>query len=138
VSRAATLQLIGGPTALIAYGGLRILTDPTFDPPGEHRTSGSPVVLTKLAGPAVAADDLGPVDVVLLSHDHHADNLDASGRALLAQAGRVLTTTAGAERLGGGAEGLEPGDAVELDLPEGGRASVTAVPADQARRRWRR
>jgi hypothetical protein len=31
----------------------------------------------KLTGPAVAAADLGPIDVVLLSHDH-GDNLDAA------------------------------------------------------------
>jgi L-ascorbate metabolism protein UlaG (beta-lactamase superfamily) len=126
----ATLELVGGPTALIAYGGLRILTDPTFDPPGERRSSGTPVVLTKLAGPAVAADDIGPIDVVLLSHDHHADNLDTAGRDLLTRAGRVLTTTAGAERLGEGASGLEPGDAVDVELPGGGTATVTAVPAE--------
>jgi L-ascorbate metabolism protein UlaG (beta-lactamase superfamily) len=28
------LTHIGGPTLLIEVGGLRILTDPTFDPPG--------------------------------------------------------------------------------------------------------
>lgn len=27
---APQLTLVGGPTALITYGGLRILTDPTF------------------------------------------------------------------------------------------------------------
>ena len=32
---APTLRLVGGPTALIAYGELRLLTDPTFGPPGE-------------------------------------------------------------------------------------------------------
>lgn len=132
-----TLQLVGGPTALIAYGGLRILTDPTFDPPGEHGSSGSPVILTKLDGPAVAAAEVDPIDVVLLSHDHHADNLDTAGRALLGRAGRVLTTAAGVERLGSGAVGLEPGDAVELDLPDGGSVTVTAVPAEHtARSTW--
>ena len=25
---------IGGPTALLEFGGLRLLTDPTFDPAG--------------------------------------------------------------------------------------------------------
>ena len=77
-----TLTLVGGPTALITYGGLRILTDPTFDPPGRYESSGSPVILTKLDGPAVNAADIGPIDVVLLSHDHHADNLDTGGRAV--------------------------------------------------------
>ena len=129
-SGAPTLQLVGGPTALISYAGLRLLTDPTFDPPGAYGSSGSPVILTKPDGPAVAAAALGPVDVVLLSHDHHADNLDTAGRAVLADAGRVLTTKAGAERLDVDAEGLDPGDAVELTLPDGGSATVTAVPAD--------
>ncbi|HEX2378046.1 MAG TPA: MBL fold metallo-hydrolase [Gaiellales bacterium] len=126
----ATLQLVGGPTALIAYGGLRILTDPTFDPPGERRSSGTPVVLTKLTGPAVDADAIQPLDAVLVSHDHHADNLDTAGRELLSHAGRVLTTSAGAERLGGGATGLEPGDEVDLNRPEGGTVTVTAVAAE--------
>ena len=34
--------------------------------------------------------DLGPVDAVLLSHDHHADNLDDAGRALLPGARTVV------------------------------------------------
>jgi L-ascorbate metabolism protein UlaG (beta-lactamase superfamily) len=29
------ITLIGGPTALIEASGFRLLTDPTFDPPGE-------------------------------------------------------------------------------------------------------
>ena len=97
-----TVRLVGGPTAVLA-AGLRLLTDPTFDPPGEHGGG-----LTKLTGPAVTADDVGAIDAVLLSHDHHSDNLDPGGRAFLPRAGRTLTTTAGAERLGGNAVGLEP------------------------------
>ena len=42
----------------------------------------------------------------------------------------MLTTGAGAERLGSGATGLEPGDALDLDLPGGGTLNVTAVAAD--------
>jgi L-ascorbate metabolism protein UlaG (beta-lactamase superfamily) len=44
----ATVRLIGGPTLVIEAGGLRLLTDPTFDQPG-------------------------PFDAVLLSHDQHGD-----------------------------------------------------------------
>jgi L-ascorbate metabolism protein UlaG (beta-lactamase superfamily) len=120
-----TLMLVGGPTALIEYGGERLLTDPGFDPPREYLRPESPVVLRKLAGPAVSEDELGQVDAVLLSHDHHSDNLDDAGRAFLARAGRVLTTLAGAGRLGGNAVGLEPGDRVEV-----GAIQVTAVPAE--------
>jgi L-ascorbate metabolism protein UlaG (beta-lactamase superfamily) len=127
---AGTLRLIGGPTALIEYGGLRLLTDPTFDPPGDHPRPGTPVVLHKLKAPAVPASEIEPIDAVLISHDHHTDNLDPGGREFLPRARRVLTTEAGAERLDVDAEGMEPGDTVELERPAGGVVEVTAVRAD--------
>jgi L-ascorbate metabolism protein UlaG (beta-lactamase superfamily) len=107
-----------------------MLTDPTFDPPGEYPRPGTNIVLRKLAGPALALEEVRPVDVVLLSHDHHSDNLDRSGREMLPGAGRVLTTGAGAERLGGNAVGMEPGDQVEVGGERGAAVTVTAVPAD--------
>jgi L-ascorbate metabolism protein UlaG (beta-lactamase superfamily) len=54
---------------------MRFLPDPTFDSPGGDYKSG-PVTLYKLSGPALQAEELGTVDYVLLSHDHHFDNLD--------------------------------------------------------------
>ena len=92
------ITLIGGPTALIEAGGFRFLTDPTFDPAGGDYAMPR-VTLRKTAGPMLSADAVGPIDVVLLSHDQHADNLDRAGREFLPKAGRVLTTVAGAERL---------------------------------------
>jgi L-ascorbate metabolism protein UlaG (beta-lactamase superfamily) len=124
-----TLQAIGGPTAVIAYGGLRFLTDPTFDPPREYPVRPG-VVLVKTAGPALGPDEVEPIDAVLLSHDHHRDNLDEAGQAFLARAARVLTTREGAQRLGGGATGLDPFESVELDRPGGGAVRVTATPAE--------
>ncbi|WP_318202016.1 MBL fold metallo-hydrolase [Streptomyces sp. SCL15-4] len=122
------VQVLGGPTVLIEYGGLRFLTDPTFDDPGDY-PSPSGRVLTKTAGPRVPLAGLGPVDAVLLSHDQHADNLDTSGRALLADVPRVLTTPAAAGRLGGSAEALTPWQTVDLPRPGGGTVTVTAAPA---------
>jgi len=124
-----TIQPIGGPTALLTYGGLRILTDPAFDPPGDHPRPGSSIVLHKVTGPALGPDDVLPVDLVLLSHDHHSDNLDDAGRAFLPGAGSVLTTTAGAGRLGGNAVGLEPDQTADLQRPDRG-VQITAVPAE--------
>jgi L-ascorbate metabolism protein UlaG (beta-lactamase superfamily) len=119
---------IGGPTALLELAGLRLLTDPTLDPAGtEYRTS--VYTLRKIAGPAVAADALGAIDAVLLSHDHHFDNLDRGGRSFLPHVGRVLTTRAGAERLGGNAIGLEPWASADVLSPTGSRLHVTATPA---------
>ena len=68
-------------------GGWRLLTDPTFDPPGRRYSFGWGSSSHKLTGPGVAATDLGAIDAVLLSHDHYGDNLDAAGRSLLPAAG---------------------------------------------------
>ncbi|MFD0318249.1 MBL fold metallo-hydrolase [Streptomyces flavalbus] len=122
------VHVYGGPTALFEYGGLRFLTDPTFDAPGDH-LSGTGVTLTKTAPAAASPADLGRVDVVLLSHDEHADNLDDSGRALLADVPLTLTTPGGGRRLGAGARGLADWEAVTLDRPGGGTVTVTGVPA---------
>jgi L-ascorbate metabolism protein UlaG (beta-lactamase superfamily) len=121
------ITLIGGPTVLIEVGGLRLLTDPTFDAPGEYQLPH--VMLRKTAGPALTARDVGPVDAVLLSHDQHADNLDNSGKEFLANAARVVTTIAGAKRLGGNADGLAPWDTRELAKPARSVVEVTATPA---------
>src|SRR5437764_10356630 len=96
-NRPVRVTYVGGPTALLEFAGARFLTDPTFDPggtayPTPHYT------LHKLAGPTVPPAAVLPVDAVLLSHDHHFDNLDHAGRALLPRAGLVLTTPPGAPR----------------------------------------
>ncbi|HET7887974.1 MAG TPA: MBL fold metallo-hydrolase [Bradyrhizobium sp.] len=120
------LTLIGGPTALIEINGFRLLTDPTFDVPGTYQLPH--VKLEKLSGPALAAEAIGEIDAVLLSHDQHADNLDESGKHFLPKAKRVLTTEIGAKRLGGNAEGLAPWASVELKK-NGRSLTVTATPA---------
>jgi L-ascorbate metabolism protein UlaG (beta-lactamase superfamily) len=107
------VRVIGGPTALIEYAGLRLLTDPTFDGPGTYELGPGPV-LTKTASSSTTPTELGRVDAVLLSHDQHPDNLDNAGRALLQDVPVVLTTLSGAQRLGGGARGIAPWQSVEL------------------------
>ena len=119
-----TAQLVGGPTAVLDYAGLRWLTDPSLSPPGEYEGG-----LVKTTAPALDVQAIEPIDVVLLSHDHHSDNLDPGGREFLPRAGRVLTTLEGARRLGGNATGLEPWASVEVARPEGPAVTVTAVPA---------
>jgi L-ascorbate metabolism protein UlaG (beta-lactamase superfamily) len=122
------LTHIGGPTVLIEVGGWRVLTDPTFDPPGRRYFFGWGTVSRKLAGPAIAANDLPPIDAVLLTHDHHADNLDLAGRALLPSAGVIVTTASGAKRLGGSARGLEPWQTTRLEAPDRPAIEITATP----------
>jgi len=121
-------RLLGGPTVLLEYGGLRLLTDPTFDEPGVYPLT-EDFALVKTAPPRARAADLGPLDAVLLSHDQHPDNLDHSGRALLASVPVTFTTPAGAGRIDGDARGLAEWESATLDRPGGGTVTITAVPA---------
>lgn len=120
-----SLTLIGGPTVLIEIGSLRLLTDPTFDQPRTYKLPHAE--LRKLTGPAIPAADIGAIDAVLLSHDQHFDNLDESGRAFLSRVPTVLTTTAGATRLGA-ARGLAPWQTVTLGA-NAETLHITAAPA---------
>jgi len=122
------VTFVGGPTAVLEVGGLRLLTDPTFSPVGVHESApGRP--LTKTEGPAIDAYTVGQVDAVLLSHDQHADNLDPAGREVVASAPLTLTTVGAAERLGAAAQGLASWQRAQLSLPDGESLEVTAVPA---------
>lgn len=117
-------MVIGGPTAVLDIGGLRIVSDPTFDNPGPHG------YLTKTAGPALSERDLGPVDLVLVSHDAHPDNLDDRGRAFALAAPLILAGPRTAGRLGAPAAGLAPWTSRALPRPDGGgELTVLAVPA---------
>jgi L-ascorbate metabolism protein UlaG (beta-lactamase superfamily) len=105
-----------------------VLTDPTFDPPGDYPIGER--VLTKTRGPAIGPSELGRVDAVLLSHDQHPDNLDQLGREFLMGASVVLSTAAAKERLGGPVRALRNWERVELHSATGStRIRVTAVPA---------
>jgi L-ascorbate metabolism protein UlaG (beta-lactamase superfamily) len=119
---------IGGPTVLIEAAGWRILTDPTFDPPGRTYRFGWGTSSRKVRGPAMAPSELGEIDAVLLTHDHHDDNLDDSGRELLGGVPIVVTTTSGARRLGDGAIGLDAWGTTSLAAPGRTTIDVTATP----------
>ncbi len=127
-----TATLIGGPTLLIEVGGLRLLTDPTFDEPRTYPQEVPQAYdeLEKFDPPALSSEELGRVDVVLLSHDHHEDNLDSAGREYIKDIPLVYTTALGAERLESEAIGWEPGEQATLDLPDGGTITITAVEAE--------
>jgi L-ascorbate metabolism protein UlaG (beta-lactamase superfamily) len=124
----ARITHIGGPTVLIEVGGWRLLTDPTFDSAGRKYHFGWGTGSRKMAGPAIDASELGSIDAILLSHDHHDDNLDPAGRALLPQAGAVVTTASGARRLGGRTRGLEPWATTLLEADGKPPIEVTATP----------
>jgi len=118
------ITYIGGPTALLEYAGLRIVTDPTFDPPQTYDEPGT-ATLVKTRGPALARSEVWPVDLVLLSHHAHKDNLDWEGLELLAQGPLTLSTTLAASDLwGGSVVGLDDWESHMV-----GNVTVTVVPA---------
>jgi len=118
------ITYVGGPTAILEYAGLTIVTDPTFDPPQTYAEPGSSV-LVKTQGPAIGRLDLPPVDLVLLSHHGHRDNLDYEGLELVAQGVPTLSTMQAANDLfGGSVAGLDPWEEQVI-----GDVTVTAVPA---------
>lgn len=104
---------LGHSTVLVELGGVRVLTDPVF---GERA---SPV---RFAGPRrfhpvpATLDELPPVDVVVLSHDHY-DHLCKSTMQALARTTVPIVTA-----LGVGARlvrfGVPPERVVELDWDE--------------------
>lgn len=109
---------------LIETTEVRVLTDPAFDPEGTEYDFGPALAprawfaSTKTYRTPCAPSELGPIDAVLLSHDHHADNLDHEGRRLLAtdQVRRVITTVASARRLSRAARSSStaPGDGLGI------------------------
>jgi len=102
------LTYLGTATLVMRIGETRLLTDPVFDAIGSVYDFGlwftprSWFASEKRYETPQQPASLGSFDAVLLSDDHHADNLDMAGRALVAveaRAGRVITTVPSARRL---------------------------------------
>jgi L-ascorbate metabolism protein UlaG (beta-lactamase superfamily) len=121
-----TITLIGGPTALIDINGFRVLTDPTFDAPGDYPIPGG--VLVKQSGPAIAMADLPDIDLVTLSHAHHPDNLDASGTVFVESAKHVVGTSMAKDQIAS-VVALETWQSSVVRGDNGIEYTVTSVPA---------
>lgn len=80
--------------------------------------------LCKTRGAAVPASEFGDLDLVLVSHAAHADNLDRSGRAFAFAAPRLLTNASSAAALGTPAQSMRLWETVDV-----APLHVTTVPA---------
>lgn len=121
---------LGGPTYLIEIGDFRIISDPGFDPQGSERIEGPGHTLTKVMEPPIPVDEIGRIDVALVSHAQHLDNLDNEGRRLLGKVGQTLTTPESAALdLPGTVTGLDTWQSTEVTGGTGQIMKITAVPA---------
>jgi L-ascorbate metabolism protein UlaG (beta-lactamase superfamily) len=87
---------------LININGFKILTDPTLNNKDGWLPQyvSKPLAFSKkYIDPALSAEEIGQVDLVLLSHDHHNDNLDKNGRAFIKTVPVVLSTKDAVKRL---------------------------------------
>ena len=131
LSEPPRITYLGGPTYLIEIGRFRIISDPGFDPQGTERNEGPGHLLTKVMEPPIPVDEIGPIDIALVSHAQHLDNLDNEGRRLLKKVGTTFTTpdSAANHLPGTGAVGLAPWKSQEVTNAAGERLKITAMPA---------
>jgi L-ascorbate metabolism protein UlaG (beta-lactamase superfamily) len=123
-----TVSWIGHSTVLIDLFGLRIVTDPVFEEKVGVRVAGAVTIGPKRhTAAALSAEDVGEVDLILLSHAH-LDHMDLPSLRKLASPKTRVVTARGTSRL---LKGMAFQDVQEL----GGKDSlqldglcITAVP----------
>jgi N-acyl-phosphatidylethanolamine-hydrolysing phospholipase D len=133
---------VGHATFLLQIGGLNVLTDPHWS------ERASPVQFAgprRFVPPGIPFEELPPIDVVVISHDHY-DHLDASTvRRLVRKFGdriRWITPLRYKQwmRKRGAASHIELDWWESADLTTGGRLRITALPAQHwtSRQPWSR
>jgi len=129
-----SLTHINTACVLLEINGYRILTDPTLDDAGGLYYHGFGAFSRKTESPGLKADQLRDIDLVLLSHHQHKDNLDTQGRAFLGQVKTIISTVPASKAIKG-VIGLKEWQSYALDTPKIKGLKITATPA-QHRPSW--
>ncbi len=98
LSDQGSVQFIGNATVLVRYGGMTILTDPTFIHRHERVSIGYGMHSTRLTDPAMEIRDLPPVDLIVLSH-FHGDHFDQVAERDLDKSVPIVTNREAAKEL---------------------------------------
>jgi L-ascorbate metabolism protein UlaG (beta-lactamase superfamily) len=93
-----SVQFIGNATVLIRYGGMTILTDPTFIHRHDQVSIGYGMHSTRLMDPAMDIQDLPPLDLIVLSH-FHGDHFDQVAERELDKSIPIITNLEAANAL---------------------------------------
>ncbi|MBX3427559.1 MAG: MBL fold metallo-hydrolase [Pirellulales bacterium] len=114
---------------LLEIGSTRIVTDPVFDQGQVRYRLGPAAYATRYVGPAIDLEQLPAIDVALLSHAHHFDNLDARGGELISRVPQVITGRKSSQRAGERATRLAVWESTTVTGHDGVAITITAVPA---------
>lgn len=123
-----TITLIDTACVILEINGFRILTDPVLDKAGGVYHFGYGSVSKKKKNPALKVDEIGEIDLVLLSHHQHQDNFDKTGREFTKHVPLVITTKKGAKKLAN-AIGLDPWQSHSISTEKIPGLKITATPA---------
>ncbi|MEJ8844602.1 MBL fold metallo-hydrolase [Lacibacter sp. H375] len=128
-----TITHIDTACVLININGFKILTDPTLDKKDgllPQYVSRPLAFSKKYIDPALSVEEIGKVDLVLLSHDHHSDNLDKNGRAYIQTVPLVLSTKDAQRRLkNDNTIGLDDWQEYSVETEKIKQLKITAIPA---------
>jgi L-ascorbate metabolism protein UlaG (beta-lactamase superfamily) len=128
------VTMVGHATLLIQVSGLNILTDPVWSDRASPLTFAGPRRVTR---PGIAFEDLPPVDLVLVSHNHY-DHMDVATLRRL-QAGnrpRIVTPLGNDEVLRDRVPGADVATGDWGDrIPVGDAAMITVTQANHWSRR---
>jgi L-ascorbate metabolism protein UlaG (beta-lactamase superfamily) len=119
---------------LLDINGFRILTDPTLDRAGKLYHHGYGGFSRKTDNPAFSPELLENIDLVLISHHQHKDNLDIAGMQFARRASHIISTN-GARRVLPHALGLDDWEYVDVKTDKVTNLRITATPA-QHRPSW--
>jgi L-ascorbate metabolism protein UlaG (beta-lactamase superfamily) len=121
---------------LLEIGSLRILTDPVFDRGKQRYRFGPGIAATRWQNAVLPTGGLPPIDAVLLSHSHHMDNLDKTGKKFVLDSrdaqgrpSRVISHPSAKEFFWYGFTPLKAGERTELRGTQGEKITITATPA---------
>jgi L-ascorbate metabolism protein UlaG (beta-lactamase superfamily) len=128
-----TITHIDTACVLININGFKILTDPTLDKKDRFfpQYVSRPLAFSKkYIDPALTVEEIGKVDLVLLSHDHHSDNLDKNGRVFIQTVPLVLSTKDAQRRLkNDNTVGLDDWEEYSIETEKIKQLKITAIPA---------